>query len=563
MKRLFAIFALGCLAYGAFAQDTYYAAMLSRNNYYGTARSVALGNAMTALGGDLGSVGINPAGSAVNSFGQITITPGLLFQSSNSYWDPDDNGVFGPADKMTEVKFNIPNVGGTVVLYTGHDYGLKYVTVGFLANNTNTFLDYSDAYGTNDKTSFLGNIAAWTNGIAFSGMGKEQYAAYMANQIGEFGPSGSLNYSGANQMIDPTDQYCYVPGTLNQRAMREIYGSKTDIILNIGFNLSDEFYFGFNLGLPTTKYRRADSFMESAGNVYEFPVNFVDDNGVHQGNEGEPTTYYKSSDNTYSLNTDADGIYGKFGFIWLPVKGLRVGAAFQTPTYTTVHERWQYWANNNYLNSRYDGSAASPEGEYSYTLTTPYIVDFGVAATLGTLGLFSIDYELADYSIMKYSDIGRNYFAEDPWAYTNRANKLFCGLSHSLRAGLEVKPSPEFAIRAGYSLVTDPERYGFDSEGNMVTLQNWQGSHQRVSGFRHFQNNTHAFSLGLGYSSSGSFFADAALRLTKYPGSAYYPYYFGEYWVVDKDNKPLDVGMPYIKYDRSIFDVLLTVGWRF
>jgi hypothetical protein len=40
----------------------------SQNNYYGTARSIGMGNAMTAVGGDLGSIGINPAGSAVYNF---------------------------------------------------------------------------------------------------------------------------------------------------------------------------------------------------------------------------------------------------------------------------------------------------------------------------------------------------------------------------------------------------------------------------------------------------------------------------------------------------------------
>ena len=52
-------------AFFAGAQDTYDAILFSQNHYYGTARSMALGNAMTALGGDLGSIGINPAGSAV------------------------------------------------------------------------------------------------------------------------------------------------------------------------------------------------------------------------------------------------------------------------------------------------------------------------------------------------------------------------------------------------------------------------------------------------------------------------------------------------------------------
>ena len=48
MKRLFIILsAIALVSTAASAQDSYYAEMLSRNNYYGTARSVALGNAVT------------------------------------------------------------------------------------------------------------------------------------------------------------------------------------------------------------------------------------------------------------------------------------------------------------------------------------------------------------------------------------------------------------------------------------------------------------------------------------------------------------------------------------
>ena len=68
MKRIFiSTILMLSLAFAAGAQNMYDGHTMSRNNYYGTARSVALGNAVTALGGDLGSVTYNPAGSAVNS----------------------------------------------------------------------------------------------------------------------------------------------------------------------------------------------------------------------------------------------------------------------------------------------------------------------------------------------------------------------------------------------------------------------------------------------------------------------------------------------------------------
>ncbi len=558
MKRIFTLaIALFGLAVAAGAQDTYYAELLSRNNYYGTARSTALGNAMTALGGDLGSIGINPAGSAVNNYGQFTITPALLFQNTGVAWSADGSQQFDALSKTSHTKFNIPNMGGTMVLYTGRNYGVKHVTVGFLANNTNTYLNYTTGHGVNDRTSFLGNMAAAATGAAYTDFSNDLYTAYCANQIGEYGPDGSYIYAGANQRIADNEKYHYVPGTLNQTAQYNTYGSKTDMIFNLGFNVSDEFYFGFNMGMPFLEYRREESFIETPESSEQFPVIFYDKDG------GKVATNYLTSTNGYRLNTSASGIYGKFGFIWLPVAGLRVGAAIQTPTALTIEEQWQYSASVDYANSSFSGSARSDVGQYTYRMRTPYIVNAGVAYTFGNSGFVSVDYELTDYSVMKYKDLGESFFDAHTWAATNTANSLFCGVSHSLRTGVEVKPTPAIALRAGFSLVTDPEKYAYDKNGNMVTPENWEGVQQVLSDFTYFNNVTTAWSAGLGYSSEGSFFADAAVRLTDYPVNYYSPYYYGGYDVIDKTDMHVATGMPLERLSRSIFDVVLTLGWRF
>ena len=558
MKRFFIIsIALFGLSAVAGAQDTYYAELLSRNNYYGTARSTALGNAMTALGGDLGSVGINPAGSAINSYGQFTFTPALLFQNTGAAWSADGSEQFGPYNPTSHTKFNLPNIGGTMVMYTGRTYGIKHVTMGFIANTTNTFLNYTTGRGANGSTSFLGNMAAAAAGAPYTSLGNDLYTSFCANQIGEYGPEASYIYAGANQRIADNEKYHFVPGTLNQTSEYNTYGTKTDMVFNLGFNVSDEFYFGFNIGMPFLEYRREETFLESPESPEQFPVIFYDKNG------GKVATNYQSSSNGYKLNTSAAGIYGKFGFIWLPVAGLRVGAAIQTPTSLSIEEQWQYSAAASYADKTFNGSATSDIGSYSYKLRTPYIVNAGVAYTFGTAGLLSVDYELTDYSVMKYRDFGETFFEAHNWSSTNYANRTFCGVSHSVRAGVEVKPTQAIAVRAGYSIVTDPEKYGTDTDGNIVTAETWQGLQQGVSNFKYFRNYTHAFSAGLGYSTDGAFFADAAVRLTKYPVNYYSPYYYGAYDVFDKDGALVMTGMPLEKLSRSVFDVVLTIGWRF
>ena len=84
---------LMAIAASASAQNAYDALNFSESNYEGTARSVAMGNAFTALGGDLGAVTINPAGSAVAGYSQMSITPGFTISTNTTQGvSPYDDG---------------------------------------------------------------------------------------------------------------------------------------------------------------------------------------------------------------------------------------------------------------------------------------------------------------------------------------------------------------------------------------------------------------------------------------------------------------------------------------
>ena len=85
MKRIFICSALLlALAAPLGAQSLEDAYRFGGLDYTGTARSMALGGAMGAVGCDLGSIGINPAGSAVAGYSQVTLTPGLSLAGAKS-----------------------------------------------------------------------------------------------------------------------------------------------------------------------------------------------------------------------------------------------------------------------------------------------------------------------------------------------------------------------------------------------------------------------------------------------------------------------------------------------
>ena len=131
MKKTAITFLLALCTFSLFGQTAYDALMLSENSYEGTARSVAMGNAFTALGGDLGAVTINPAGSAMAPYSQITITPGISIATATAGGvSPYENGdlpYFQRTMRSSLTKMNLPNIGFTANFKTGRNYVLVIV----------------------------------------------------------------------------------------------------------------------------------------------------------------------------------------------------------------------------------------------------------------------------------------------------------------------------------------------------------------------------------------------------------------------------------------------------
>lgn len=530
-------------AAAAYAQTAYDALMFSENNYEGTARSVAMGNAFTALGGDLGAVTINPAGSAVAGYSQLTITPSLTYSATTTKGvSPFEDGYlpyFQREMKSRMTNFDLPNIGVTYSWKTNRSSGLKNITFGFVANQTNSWNEDVYANGTNSTTSFMGAIAAeaTNNGYraadlaaadAYDFMPWKAVTAFQSGMISTFGGVDD-QYVGASELIFQNsatgENEIAVGGPLEQTYGRRVDGSKYDYVFNLGANISDFVYIGANLGITSIGYNTNEYFMEKAVDPADFEI--MMDNGE--------SMYFHNMKYKYSYSADGVGVYGKFGIIVTPGMGLRIGAAIQTPTVTNMSETWAEDGETSFSNQRY--SAMSPYIEGEYTFRSPMRANFGLAYTLGNIGLISLDYEMCDYSQMRYhvNNSDRSYFEE-----INTDIKERFGISHMLRAGLEVKPLSCLAIRAGYGLTTSAEK--LDVWGNTIPVQK-----------------THSAALGLGYSSKGSFFADAAVQTRLLNDEYFMPY---DDYIFDAEGYVVEP-VPEILNKRSLWKVLLTLGWRF
>lgn len=525
----------------SYAQTAYDALMFSENNYEGTARSVAMGNAFTALGGDLGAVTINPAGSAVANYSQFTITPSLTFTSNTAQGvSPYSDGslpYFQKAMRSRMTDFTMPNVGLTFNWETGRNSGLKNFTFGFVANRTNSWNEDVIANGTNATTSFMGAMAYEASGYLASDLGAADAYEFMpwkyvtGFKSGMISTFGGLEdqYVGASEVIYQNsatgDTEIVVGGELDQTYGRKVDGAKYEYTFNLGGNISDFVYIGANLGFTSLSYSYDEYFSEKAVDQRDFEIGL--DNGKKM--------YFQHMKYNYSYNANGAGVFGKFGIIVTPGAGLRIGAAIQTPTVTNMTETWAEDGETKFSTEGY--SAYSPYVEAEYTFTSPMRANFGLAYTFGGLGLISVDYEMTDYGQMRYStgNQDRSYFEE-----VNMDIKKRFGTAHMVRAGLEFKPIPELAIRGGYGMTTSAEKR--DIWNNPIKAQL-----------------THTASAGLGFNSKGAFFADAAVQTRFLHDEYFMPY---EDYILDAEGNVAEFA-PEIRNQRSLWKVLLTIGWRF
>lgn len=538
MKKIFIVVALmlGAAA-GAGAQGMYDALNFSENNYYGTARSMALGNAVTALGGDLGSVTINPAGSAVAGYSQFVISPGVSIATTCSQYTPEAGTSFTTSGKDNFTRMALPNVGATIHFDLYRQRGLKSISFGIISNTSNNFLVRTSSGGTNEQNTLsaalamgASNLGAMPSELAeydnFYNKGASWWPYLVAKQSNIIDYDYNfIDYLGAAENlysdIITGQYYAGLGGPIDQRYSRQERGYKNDIAINVGFNISDIVYLGVNLGIPVIQYEAVDYFQENAVDPGDFQTNL------------------SSLSMRYYYRATASGVNARFGVIVLPVAGLRLGASYQTPTAYRVADTYYYAGSTSFYSGWAESaSQTSPSDDFSYKFRSPSILNLGAAYTLGRIGLISVDWERTFYRQMKFSERDSHY-GSDYFYYSNQDIKDYCLPADMIRAGIEVNVIPEVALRAGYTYKNAPE--------------------SDIAGGQRLKYNTQSASFGVGYSSPGSFFMDLAARGTFYPTKYYYPY---------SDFRKMDgsfIDYPDIEVSssRKVWDVVLTLGWRF
>ena len=450
IKKYICVLACAILGTSALAQNAYDALRFSEQYAEGTARSVAMGNAFVALGGDMGAFSLNPASSAVYRYSEFVFTPSATIASSTVDY-------LGSVQDASKLRGGIANIGFVATSSTGRKHtGLLSWSAGLVFNKLNNYTFGQKAYGHTDKTSWLSSLAYGTDGVYapnmdmgtgydpfyYSGASWNSVLAWN-NSLLDTLPGTNNAYIGATENLNGND--ISVGGMLEQRYKCSSVGNVTEAVLNWGGNFSNKLYVGVNMGIQSIYYKYEEYYSEDALNSADFQTGF---RGFSQG---------------YRYTATGTGVNFKAGLIYLPTDWLRFGASISTPTWMYLEEEWENGMNAEF-NDGYRQSLISPLGTYNYRLNTPFRWNVGAAVVMGARGVISADYESVDYTRARLEDMDYEFGYQ---AENSDIKRLFAK-QNIFRIGAEINTTAACALRAGYQYYSSPYADGSSSDARQV-----------------------------------------------------------------------------------------------
>ncbi|MCG9793350.1 OmpP1/FadL family transporter [Flavobacterium algicola] len=436
MKKIIYVFIAGLSFASVQAQEVRDAVRYSQNNIMGTARYQAMSGAFGALGGDLSSLNVNPAGSSVFSNNQMALTFGNTTTNNASNY-------FGTNFNEKSDNFTMNQAGAVFVFKNGNrESKWKKFAIAINYENTNNFDNTSFSAGVNPTNSVGDYFLSFANanplkqqdGIPL-GLIKEStyYQLNYADQQAFLGYEGFL----INPLEDTDNNNVYnsnVPSGGNYYQENAIIatGYNGKLAFNASADYNDRIHFGLNLNSHFTDFRQTTTFYEENGNNTANPVLLQN-------------TLFENEIYTYG-----SGFSFQLGTIIKATKELRVGLAYESPTWYTLNDELR----QDLSSETSDGFKAPDSNNFvvydTYKLKTPSKFTGSLAYVFGKNGLISVDYSRKDYSKAEYS-IERD--TRDPYINTDIQQTLQA--SNEIRVGGEYKIKA-LSLRAGYRYEQSP-----------------------------------------------------------------------------------------------------------
>lgn len=453
-KHILTVMATVAITQTAYAQYSQDVIRFSTFQTGSTSRIKALGNAQTAIGGDLSSISGNPAGIGFFTKSELSITPELnKFGAKTSY--------LGQSSSSNSSNLNFNNAAG--VIYgrvntpAGADKedGWLSFNLGAAYDRTNDFYQTINYTGTNTKNSISNYYANLANsqGVDVNNPQSLQDWAYAHNLIDSYGvqpPTVPATTTYLSNVFNNHTGLGAAPNTpVNQNNSISREGGQTEFSLAAGANYGNTFYIGLGIGITSLRYNSINTFSESGtATVYS---------GTVAGVNTFTNSNYVSS---YTQNqvTTGSGFNVRLGFIYKPDPAFRIGATITTPTWYTINDDYSEGLNTQFKTG-VTGNFASGPADYqlTYDFRTPWKVSGGLAVFLGKVGFLTGDVEYLDYASTHISDANGYLAAKD-----NHDIATLYRSTVNVHAGAEFKLD-QLYLRGGYGVQGNPQRnYGSD-----------------------------------------------------------------------------------------------------
>ncbi|BAO74664.1 OmpP1/FadL family transporter [Winogradskyella sp. PG-2] len=455
-----------------FAQDVTDAVRYSQDEIQGTARFRAMSGAFGALGGDMSSININPAGSAIFNNSHASISLGL-FDKNNDVTYNTNNAT----NSFSNSNVDLNQLGAAFVFRnTNIDSPWKKFTLGITYDRSSDFNDEWVASGTNTNSIDSYFLSFTNNSDIPFGILKLQQNEFIEEAYADIGTLNNgydiqqafLGYWSG--IIDPMnlddntndDETNYVsniaPGNFNQDYLYSSTGYNGKLAFNFATEYDEKIFFGLNLNAHFINYEKFTRFNETNSNTGSVVENLAFEN---------------------LLTTNGSGFSFQLGTIVKLTKQLRAGVSYNSPTWYRVNEELiQGISSNNAdpeINFISDVINIYPE----YKLQTPGKITGSLAYVFGKKGLLSFDYSVKDYTDAKFRPTTDAIFS----SLNNELSNVLTTAS-TYKFGGEYRHK-QFSFRGGYRFEESP--YKDDT----------------------FYGDLTGYSLGLGYS-FGDFNLDIA-----------------------------------------------------
>ena len=259
MKKILFLLLTGFTFSAVQSQEIKDAMRYAQDNLNGTARFRAMGGAFGALGGDLSSLNINPAGSAVFANNQVGVT-------LSSYNTKNNSNYFGTTTEEKDNSFDLNQAGGVFVFKNGNsnsDWKKFALSVNY--DNMNNYNNSLFSAGTNPNNSVDNYFLSYADGVPLNILRDSDY-----NNLDSGAQQAFLGYQG--YIINPEDPNnnnntlytSNVPAGGNYYQENSVItnGYNGKLSFNAATSYRDKLYIGVNLNSHFTDYRQSSSFYE-------------------------------------------------------------------------------------------------------------------------------------------------------------------------------------------------------------------------------------------------------------------------------------------------------------